>query len=175
MRPERLTLDSTATIDLLDEDQVRNPLALGLLDLAKVGRVELAVAASGHVHDQKGNAARRLRELERAGVLVTVQLAYPSVMYPGTNGFPGPAVAHFRAAWDAVLAETGALPRDRDALHVESHLLEERNVFITDDEWLLGACRRLAEKHRLPLVADSLGGYLGRVSTSPHTSLRSPA
>lgn len=94
-----------------------------------------------------------------------MQLAYPGVMYPGSNLFPGAFVPGFGAAWAAVLAQTGAQPRKRDvdALHVESHLLEERDVFITDDDWLLRACQRLADDHGLALVAMSLGGYLGRV------------
>jgi hypothetical protein len=94
MPAQRLTLDSTATIDLLDEDQARNTLALRLLELAKAGRVELVLAASGHIHDSGQDAARRLRELEQAGVLATVQLAYPRVLVSGDpwrcgGGLPG--------------------------------------------------------------------------------------
>jgi hypothetical protein len=160
-----LTLDSSATIDLLDEDQDRHPLAPRLLDLAKAGRVELAVAASGHNLDHNENAARRRRELEREGVITTVQLAYPGrTNYPGDDAVPGAADEGFRAAWDAVLAtwksHEGAMPSDTDALHVESHLLERRDVFITDDRDLLVMCRRLAEEHSLPLVARPLAEYV---------------
>lgn len=52
MPAERLTLDSSATIDLLNEDERRHPLALRLVELKKAGTVELAVAASGHVHEK---------------------------------------------------------------------------------------------------------------------------
>jgi hypothetical protein len=40
---ERLTLDSTVVIDLLQDDRPRHAFAVRLVDLARLGEVELAV------------------------------------------------------------------------------------------------------------------------------------
>jgi predicted nucleic acid-binding protein len=163
MPPERLTIDSTVVIDFLDEKQERHALAERLFDLQRAGVVQLALASSGHVFDARENAAERLRRLESEGVLATAQLAYPGVMYPGSNAFPGAAVEGFRDSWEAVLStwrtHEGAPPQDNDALHVETHVLEGRDVFVTDDRSLRAMCHRLAVEHSVRIVARSLQEY----------------
>jgi hypothetical protein len=176
MSVERLTIDSTVVIDLVDERQEQHQLAQRLVVLARTGEVELAVASSGHIFDAKDHAAERLSELARQGVLETVQLAYPGVMIPGANAIPGAGVPGFRAAWDAVAAtwktHEGRCPGDNDALHVETHVLTERDVFVTDDRALRAMCRRLTEEHPFTVTAVSLAQYLSRrePSLSPDVS-----
>jgi hypothetical protein len=175
-RAERLTLDSTVVIDLLQDDQPRHALAVLLVELARLGEVELAVATSGQIFDNIENAAARSQQLEGEGIMSTVQLAYPGVMFPGANLFPGAGVPGFRAAWNTILGtwktHEGRPPGDHDALHVETHILEERDVFISDDRALRAMCRRLADEHSFDVVAMSLSEYLEQRSTLAATSPR---
>jgi hypothetical protein len=96
---------------------------------------------------------------------MTVQLAYPGVMYPGEGAYPGAAVEGFGEAWGAVIDswkshEKGKRPGSNDRLHVETHVLEKRDVFITDDLGLRVMCRRLRDEHEINVEAMSLEEYL---------------
>jgi hypothetical protein len=94
------------------------------------------------------------------------------VTFPAENLFPGAYVAGFADAWDAVLATwkthaDGRAPERADAVHVETHVLAERDVFITDDRPLLAMCQRLREEHGVPVLAMSLAEYLEGRTTTP--------
>ena len=102
---------------------------------------------------------------EAEGVAWTSQLAYPGVLYPGENAFPGAAVEGFHEAWDAVSADwngPGKRPGDEDALHVQTHVLEKRDLLITDDVGMLTMCRRLREEEGVEIEAMTLAEYLGQ-------------
>ena len=79
------------------------------------------------------------------------------------NAIPGAAVEGFRDSWDAIIStwktHEGAPPGNEDALHVETHILEGRDVFVTDDRGLRAMCRRLDFEYSLPVVARSLEEY----------------
>jgi hypothetical protein len=90
------------------------------------------------------------------------QLAYPSeVTYPGEDLFPGHYVEGFAEAWDRIAAGWQRAPGPADRWHVETHMADRRDVFITDDRRLLKMCLRLRE-HGFPIVAMKLGDYLDR-------------
>lgn len=160
---ERLTIDTTVTRAYLNDEEDLHDAAVELFDLARRGDIELASASSGYAFDARGDLAEQMRAmLERERVVQTTQLAYPGVVFPGPNAFPGAAVAGFREAWDAVAAKwngPGKLPNNKDALHVETHVLEKRDVFVTDDTGLLTMCRRLSD-HGFSILALRLAEYL---------------
>jgi hypothetical protein len=173
IHPQRLTIDSTVAIDRRDDSQERHKWARALVALAKRGEVELAAASSGYLVDfSPENPVWQM--LDHEGVSGTAQLAYPGVIYPGENAFPGAYVAGLRQAWDAILADwkthEGGKPEDEDWLHVETHVMEKRDVFITDDDDLRVMCRRLREERGFEVQAMSLREYFDRRRRQPRVN-----
>jgi hypothetical protein len=164
--PEYLTIDVTVARDYLDPDAERHSLACALFDLARRGDVELASATSGYLYDVEGDLEKQIGEMfDEEGVVETGQLSYPGERtLPGQTLFPGAYVKGLDAAWDAVVADwkpdEGKPPQPRDRLHVESHVLRKRDVFITDNKSLLVMCRRLRDEHGIAVEATSLGDYI---------------
>lgn len=161
-KPERLTIDATVAFDYLDPEQGRHALAVELFALAERGEVELATAPQGYRLDVKGGElAEQVREsFEREQVRQARQVARVSevTFLPFTLGhyFEG-----FVEAWAAIAEGWRRAPGGADRFHVETHLADGRDVFITDDRRLLVMCRRLREEHGFPIVAMSLADYLG--------------
>jgi hypothetical protein len=98
--------------------------------------------------------------------------SYPGVIVPGKGAYPGAGVEGFRKGWDAVLADwkthEGSPPGDRDALHVETHVMEKRDTLITDDRALQAMCHRLRDEQGMEINAMSLAHYLdSRQATAP--------
>jgi hypothetical protein len=171
--PERLTIDVTVARDYLDSEREGHRQAVTLFELARKGEVELAAAPQGYRLDVEGDLAERLRATFREeGVAEARQLAYPSrVTYPGPNLFPGAYVPGFGEAWTEVVATWRSHewkpPQGEDRFHVETHVMEGRDVFLTDDRPLRVMCRRLREEHGVPVVAMSLAEYLNRRTETP--------
>jgi hypothetical protein len=162
--PERLTIDATVARDFLDRDRDRHALAVELFERARRGEVELSPAPQGYRLDMTGDLAEQVREaFGREDVRPARQLAYPSaVTYPGEDLIPGNYVKGFHEAWAAIAEGWPNAPGGADRFHVETHIAERRDVFITDDKALLRMCRRLSEEHGLTIVAMGLGDYLGK-------------
>ena len=170
MPRERLTIDLTIVRDYfaVDDEQrrERHEQAVLLFALLAAGEVEFAIAPQGHRLDAEGSLAEQLRTLFASeGIEEARQLAYPSeVTYPGADLFPGQYVDGFAEAWELIVATWQSHerkpPESADALHVETHVLEERDFFITDDLALLTMCRRLRDEHEIPVEAMSVGDYL---------------
>jgi hypothetical protein len=165
----RLTIDATVVRDYLDPDEPRHALAARLFEIHHEGRVKLALATSGYNLDiffNEGPLRERVRELiAKEGLEETTQLAYPGLLVPGANAIPGAGFPALHESWDDVAATWGGpgrLPRAADRAHVESHLMERRDVFVTDDEGLLTMCRRLAEEHGVAIDAVDVGGVIAR-------------
>jgi predicted nucleic acid-binding protein len=159
--PERLTIDQTVLIDFLDEGGDRHALAEELLDLSERGEIELAVAPQGYRAERRGDLTEQIREMfTRKGIVEARQVArvsevtyLPFVIGHYVEGFPE--------------ACAGSSPGHADRFHVETHLADGRDVFITDDERLLSLCDRLREQG-FPIVAMKLADYLyGHRSGSP--------
>jgi hypothetical protein len=74
----------------------------------------------------------------------------------------GHYVEGFTEAWDEIAAGWARAPGPADRFHVETHVVNERDVFITDDRRLLAMCRRLREEHGFAIVAMGLADYLGK-------------
>jgi len=159
---ECLTIDVNVARAYLDERESGHEAACELFDRARRGVVELAWASSGYIFDARGDLRDQLREmLDGEGVRETTQLAYPCVMYPG-GAYPGAGVTGFHTTWAAVIADwtgPGGRPNSGDALHVETHVLMRRDVFVTDDRGLVTMCRRLLERE-VAVVAMTLTDYL---------------
>ena len=174
--PERLTVDVMVFRDYIYErpgyDDARR-----LLELHRSGNVELAAAASGYFIDSTkrdepsgariaGELWAKLRALfDEYGIRDTAQLAYPGVMVPGENLFPGAAVEGLPEAWNTVLddwrSHEGKKPKEpADRLHVETHILEGRDVFITNERGLLAMCRRLRDEHAFAVDAMSVSDFV---------------
>jgi hypothetical protein len=142
--------------------------ALKLLELHRSGEVELAAASSGYLIDTTklpGELWERMRTLfAEEGISDTAQLAYPGVLVPGPNLFPGAAVEGLAEAWYEVLANwrshEGAKPHDPDRLHVETHVMERRDVFITKERGLVAMCRRLRVEYDFDVEAMTVADYL---------------
>jgi hypothetical protein len=168
----KLTLDLTVVRDFLDPSRARHGLAKQIFELAKSGTVELAIASQGHRLDvNRGDLVGHLQGLFRESVEETRQLAYPSeVTFPSRNLFPGQYVDGFDQAWNEVIASwrthEGKPPGLADRFHVESHILEGRDVFLTDDGPLLVMCSRLNEEHGFSIRAMHLTEYIADASGS---------
>lgn len=162
---ERVTIDVTVTRDFIDHREARHADAQSLFQLARDGVIEIAAASSGFVFDVYGDLADQIRAaFASERVSDTAQLAYPGVMIPGDNAFPGAYVEGFGKAWQAVIADwrthEGRAPGDNDALHIETHVMEGRDVFLTDDRALLAACRRLHDEHGIAVNAMTPADFL---------------
>lgn len=164
---ERLSIDMTVALDFLDPGRVRHTQALALFALAESGEVELILAPQGHRDDAPmGRLAEQLADLIDGGrVTQARQLARLSnVTYPSKQLFPGQYVDGFSDAWRAIFdswkTDEAKRPGDKDRWHVETHILEGADIFITDDRPLLLMCRRLRDDHAIPIVAMGLEEYL---------------
>jgi hypothetical protein len=167
--PERLTIDQTVAIDLLDPEAERYALAVELFNLHKRGEIELAMAPQGYRGERRGDRTEQIREaFQREGIEQARQVARVSeVTFPGPDLFPGNYVEGFAEACEEIAADWRRAPGGADRFHVETHLTEGRDVFITDDRRLLVLCRRLREEHGFPIVAMKLGDYLNARRRSP--------
>jgi hypothetical protein len=163
---ERLTIDATVARDYLDPARPRHARAVELFELARQSAVELSAAPQGYRLDATGDLAQQLESMfAKEGVAEAPQLAYASeVTFPSEYLFPGAYVEGFVDAWDAVVASwrthESSPPQLGDRFHVETHVLEHRDVFVTDDQPLLVMCRRLRNEHGVPVVAMGLAEYL---------------
>lgn len=160
--PERLTIDVTVARDFVDDRRDRHANAVALFELARRGEVELITAPQGYRLDVEGELAEQLQELfEREDVLQARQVARVSeVTYPGADLIPGHHVEGFAEACELIAKDCPRAPGAADRFHVETHLVEGRDVFITDDSRLLAMCRRLHEEHGFAVVAMTVGDYL---------------
>jgi len=171
--PERLSIDTTVLRDYVGLERPRHAAAVELFEMAARGDVELVVAPQGFRFDVTGPLAALVEKAFPVGdVRLARQLSYPSAeTYPSPDLFPGNHVAGFAEAWREVAStwntHEGTPPNDRDMWHVETHLAEGRDVFVTDDEPLLTMCRQLREEHGLSIVAMRLPEYLARSRESP--------
>jgi hypothetical protein len=168
LRGERVTIDLTVARDYT-ECRERSVFAEALIDLARRGVVSIAVAASGcnyDLTDPHGSVAEQLRKLiADEGIEVGLQLSYPGLhTYPGRTLVPGASVPGFPQAWSKMVASWSGRgpPGDNDRLHVETHLLHGRDVFITDDGPLLKMCERLREECWWEIDAVGIADYVGR-------------
>jgi hypothetical protein len=172
---ERLTIDLTTVRDMIGprpgERRDRHESGARLRALAEQRVVELSVAPQGNRAVVKaGPLAAKIDELRDRGVISEArQLPYPSdVTLPAGDFYPGEGVPGFHDAWNNVVAtwKPGTYkgrkdpPDWTDAWHVESHVWDGRDVFITDDGALREMCGRLREEHGIPIVAKSLKAYL---------------
>lgn len=164
--PERLTIDLTVARDFLEPARERHLVAQELFALARRRVVELTVAPQGLRLDVGGDLAEQLQSaFGDEGVEEARQLAYLSeVTYPSPALFPGQYVSDFGPAWEHVVgawrSHEGKPPKLADRFHVETHTLEGRDVFITDDRPLRAMCRRLSGEHGFQVVAMGLAEYL---------------
>jgi predicted nucleic acid-binding protein len=162
---ERLTIDATVAFDYLDPNCERHALAVELFELAERGEVELATAPQGYRLDlSKGapDAVEQLREaFEREKVGEARQVARVSdvTVIPFVVGH---YIKGFAEAWHAIAAGWAKAPGPADQFHVETHLADGRDVFITDDRRLLVMCRRLRDEQEIAVEARSLEEYLAR-------------
>jgi hypothetical protein len=164
--PETLTIDVTVARDFLDASRERHSSATKLFKFFRAGEVDLVTAPQGYALDVQGDLAEQLRAvLGEEQVREAPQLAYPSaVTFPSENLFPGAYVEGFGKAWGRIAASRPESnrwpPRLPDRYHVETHVHQGRNVFVTDDQPLLEMCQRLKEDEGIPIVAMGLVEYV---------------
>ena len=165
----RLTLDMTAIRDAMYDDRERHGDALRLLEAAERRDVELGVPPQGWLADVRGQFGGELAErvralLARPGVVALPQVARLSdVTFPAEDLLPGAYVDGFPEAWDAIAANwrgPGTRPGNFDRWYVESHLLNGRDVFLTDDVGSRTICTRLRDEYGFPIYAESLRDYV---------------
>jgi hypothetical protein len=162
--PERLTIDVTVARDFLAPEREGNADAQALFELARQGEVELITAPQGYRLDVEGELAEQLQDLfKREEVGQAGQVARVSeVTYPGADLFPGNFVEGFAEACELIAKDWPRAPGLADRFHVETHLVEGRDVFLTADRRLLRMCQRLHEEHGFAIVAMSVADYLNR-------------
>jgi hypothetical protein len=164
--PERLTIDVTVARDFLDAGRAGHPSAMQLFELFRAGKVEIAAAPQGYRLDANGRLAEQLRELTKAeGVDEAHQLAYTSeVTYTSETLVTGAFVPGVSEAWNRITANWRSHewkpPGVADRFHVETHILDGRDVFLTEDQALLVMCRRLREEDGFPVTAMRVAEYL---------------
>ncbi|HKD33416.1 MAG TPA: hypothetical protein VKB73_08095 [Gaiellaceae bacterium] len=164
--PERLTIDVNVARDDLDRDRPGHRDAVELFDLARRGEVELATAPQGYRLDVEGNLAGQLRKaLERERVAPTRQVAgVGPATYPGPDLIVGHYVEGFPEACDRIVASwrshEGRPPEGPDRLHVETHVIERRDVFVTADRALRALCHRLNDEYGYSIAAMSVAEFL---------------
>jgi hypothetical protein len=155
-RPERVTIDMTVVIDLLEPDAERHADALQLLAMAEAGDVELGIAPQGHLHD---NPDDRVQELRRRHPQVAF-VELPQLAYPSEQTYPAPDL--YVGNDDERLAN--AMPQvsmgENDAWHVETHAVAGRDVFITDDDRLKKRIKRLNSEHGIAINAMRLEEFV---------------
>lgn len=162
---QRVSIDTTVIRDLLDGGRSQHILATRLFEFAETGEIELAIAPQGHRDDVwEGDLKKEIQRLIDSGRLaeseqvsrVSEMTLLPFIVGHYTEGFD--------EAWDAVLVgwktHEGKPPGDKDRWHVETHLLDPAEIFVTDDGPLLVMCRRLHEEHGLKISAIRLRKYL---------------
>lgn len=162
--PHRLTIDVNVVRDFLDPRRDGHKLATELF--AQNGSdIDIAIAAQGHQLDATGLLGGELREaLIKEGISETRQLAYLSeATFPSKDLFPGQYVDGFKEAWNQAIhtwkTDQGQPPAPPDDFHVEAHVLDKRDFFLTGDRALRAMCRRLHDEHQIPIVAMTVGGY----------------
>jgi hypothetical protein len=167
--PKRLTIDVTVVRDYLDPTRPGNVLAKALFELARRGEVELATAPQGYRLDVDGDLAEQLREtFDREKVGQARQVARVSeVTYPGEDLIVGNYVEGFVEAWGQIATNWPNAPGPGDRFHVETHIVERRDVFLTADRRLLRMCRLLSDEHGFPVIAMTVAEYLERQGDAP--------
>lgn len=176
MAGERLTIDVTVIGDLCGDPEKRSghASARALVELAVAGEVEIAVAPQGWRLDvPDGEWKTRLDELIVDGTVTQMpQLAYPSeVTFPGADLIPGHVVKGLPQAWAMVSASWGTHdgkepPGDEDRLHVETHIAEGRDVFLSSDYPLRSMCRHLCDEHGFAIKAMTVACFLATRATT---------
>jgi hypothetical protein len=165
---ERLTIDTTVARDLLDPDRPRHSVAQKIAGMAEAGAVEIAVAPQGHRFDYKPDLVQALQgAFPRARIIELPQLAYLSeetypseTLYPGNYDLDfGKALRDVSTSWDSDRHGKGP-PEEKDAWHLETHVTEKRDVFITDDRGVLNAVERLNTEHGYTINAMRLEEYV---------------
>lgn len=147
---ELLTIDFNIAWDYLRPSREHHDDAVSLFELNGEA-VELAMAPQGRRLDADESLQREVEQLcENKNITELRQLAYLSeATFPSTDLLPGQVVPAFQKDWDAALAawrtHEGPMPRYPDNLHLETHILEDRDVFITRDRGLLVMSGRLNE------------------------------
>jgi hypothetical protein len=134
--PERITIDVTVARDFVDPRRPRHGHVVALFELARRGEVELWTAPQGYRLDVRGDLAMQLGDmLTDENVAEAPQLSYPSeVTFPGKSLFPGNYVKGLSAAWDDVATtwrDAKQPPGVADHFHVETHIADGRDVFLT--------------------------------------------
>jgi hypothetical protein len=168
-KSERLTIDANVALDYLRPKRAGHDHAVALFELARRGEVELATAPQGYRLDaRQGDLARQLQAaFASEGVGQARQVARVSeVTFPGEDLFPGHYDERFAEAWDQIAggwpSHERKPPRLADRFHVETHLLDKRDAFLTADKPLLTMIRRLNEEHGFAIVAMTVAEYLDR-------------
>lgn len=164
---ERVTIDLTVVMDYCSSKRRNHQRAVRLFGLADDRTIELAVAPQGHRLDADGRLAAQIDQLIRDGTVIELsQLAYLSpATFTSPDLFLGTHEPRFREAWDHVALtwrdqDPKPPPAYKDWMHVETHVVHKRDVFITNDTRLLAMCRRLRDEHGFALEAIRLEDYM---------------
>lgn len=134
MPVERLTVDTNVARDYLEVHRREHETAVVLFNLASAGHVEIALAPQAFRLDH----AERFHRQFRPGQIVELrQLPYVSeATFPSDDLFPSGDTT-FADAWDDLLltwrSHEGPKPEIEDRFHVEAHVAEGRDVFLTRD------------------------------------------
>jgi hypothetical protein len=176
---ERLTIDTTVILDLLNSSRARHANALRLVAMAEAGEVEIGVAPQGSRFDEdpdRGDFIEQLRRaFPRAGIVELAQLSYLSdeTYFPldlGNDNLAfGKALQEVCGSWDSDRHGQGP-PLEEDAWHLETHVTEKRDVFLTNDGeksgGVLSAVERLNDEHGFTINAMRLEEFVAAGSGS---------
>jgi hypothetical protein len=172
---ERLTIDTTVALDLLDPRRKRHAVARKLVEMAEAGEVEIGVAPQASRFDEHpdlGDFIEQLRDaFPRARIVELPQLPYLSdKTYLDDEFYLDTAEESLTKVWDSVCAtwrsdrDGKGPPGAPDAWHLETHVREKRDVFLTNDGeksgGVLSAVERLNDEHGFAIKAMRLEEFI---------------
>jgi len=153
-----LTLDTMIVRDHWDDRTTRDEID-ELLQLAAVGEVELAVTAYIRDDVPRDPLASRIRELPALGIRQTVGVWVLGQSRLGVDTRLGDqTLLDFQIELNQELSQAGRpVPGRNDWLHLHTHSLERRDIFLTRDRAILGIDDRL---RAVDIVVMSPRAYL---------------
>ena len=163
--PDQLTLDTNAVCaywrahDQTPMADKRGPVVEKLLDLASQGLVTLAVTARIRHDIPKDPKASRINELPEVGIAVTGSVTRLGQWALDRDGLADRRFEAYYAKACALLSERlpGRKPPDlRDWDHLQAHMLQGRDVFLTWDTEIVCLADKLKEESGLRAMSPEV-------------------
>jgi hypothetical protein len=150
--PESLTLDTNILLEYWKE-QPKRAVVERLLDLARAGRVELAVTARIREDVPSDPLASEINRIAELDVTEGPSITRLGSWVLGRDMLASDAFAEAQTELSAALASKGHKPPDwRDWDHLHSHFLQQRDVYLTWDQRVLDVRTDLLDRFGIKVM-----------------------